>query len=396
VSGDEWDDMVTVALIGTDRRQSHEPGGLLDRAAALTAARRAGRLPGHALGPAEQALADPRPPVGPAATERLGRMLRGTRTALLPEWLRAAAERGKRPPDQLLPALLSLARSTPLIRPLLADNPRARWLAALNPDWSFPEFAAATDPATWRLGSLAERRAYLAGLRATDPAAARELVSAAGHTAAERAEFIAVLADRLSPDDEPLLERALDDRAADVRARAADLLTRLPASRYTTRMTERRDVILNGPAIVPPDPEPRDAITGSPRARVHEVAARAPLPPDPERLLSLDLGEWAGPLVTGWVRAAIIRRDPQWTTELIGYLLDSRDRETLYTLLDALPVPWPRDLTEEILRRGGTTALLSLAANRGDPSLGAEAPDDAPELVRVLRFRYDMLRELDG
>jgi hypothetical protein len=100
--------------------------------------------------------------------------------------------------------------------------------------------------------------------------------------------------------------------------------------------------------------------------------------------------------VTGWVRAAIIRRDPWWTTELIGYLLDSRDRDTLYTLLDALPVPWPRDLTEEILRRGGITALLSLAANRGDPSLGAEASDDAPELVRVLRFRYDMLKELDG
>jgi len=391
----EWDDLVTAALIGTDRRQRYEPGDLLDRAAALTAARRAGRLPGHADEPDPAGDADPRPAVGAAAAERLTRMLRGTRTDLLPEWLTAAGKRGKRPPDQSLPALLGLARATPAIRPLLTGNPRARWLATMNPDWSFPEFLTATDQQKWRLGTLAERRGYLAALRRTDPAAARELIETGNPPAAERAAFLAVLADRLSADDEPLLERALDDRAADVRARAADLLTRLPASRYTTRMTERRVMALSGATIIPPDPEPRDGITGSPRARMHEVAARALLPPDPDRLLNTDLGEWTVPLVTGWVRAAIIRRDPAWTTKLIDYLLDSRDREALYPLLDALPVPWPRDLTEEILRRGGTAALLSLAVRRGDPSLGAGSPGDAPELMRVLTFRYDMLKELD-
>jgi Family of unknown function (DUF5691) len=395
----EWDDLVTAALIGTDRRPRHEPADLLDRAAVLTAARRAGRLPGRLPGRATKtavtAAEDPRPAVGAAAAERLARMLRGTRSDLLPEWLTATAACGKRPPDQSLPALLGLARATPTIRPLLVANPRARWLATLNPDWRFPEFITADTPELWRLGTLAERRGYLTALRGTDPAAARELIEEGNPPAAERAAFLAVLADRLSPDDEPLLERALDDRAADVRARAADLLTRLPTSRYTTRMTQRRVAILSGATITPPDPEPRDGVSGSPRARVHEVAARALLPPDPDRLLGADLGEWTTPLVTGWVRAAIIRRDPVWTTELIGYLLDSRDRETLYSLLDALPVPWPRDLTEEILRRGGTAALLSLAVRRGDPSLGAGSPGDAPELMRVLRFRYDMLKELD-
>ena len=43
----EWDDLVTAALIGTDRRQRYEPADLLDHAAVLTAARRAGRLPGQ-------------------------------------------------------------------------------------------------------------------------------------------------------------------------------------------------------------------------------------------------------------------------------------------------------------------------------------------------------------
>jgi hypothetical protein len=401
VSSDEWGDLVTVALIGIDRRPSHEPGALLDRAAVLTAARRAGRLAARNADPVTPAPDDPRRQAGRAATARLARMLRGTRTNLVPEWLTAASARGGRPPDHLLPALLSLARSSPSVRPLLADSQRARWLASLNPDWAFPEFITADDDAPWRLGTLTERRAYLAALRRTDPAAARELVQVKGEgevggaPAPERAAFLAVLADRLSADDEPLLERALDDRAAAVRAQAADLLTRLPASAYTTRMTKRRSATLQGTAIHPPDPDPRDGITGSPRARVHEVMARAPLPPDPERLLAAEHGEWTQPLVTGWVRAAIAGRDPAWTTALIRYLLQGRDRETLYRLLDALPVPWPRDLTEEVLLRGGTAAVLSLAAHRGDPALGAGAPDDAPELMRVLGFRYEMLRELD-
>lgn len=394
MSADEWDDLVTAALIGTDRRTSHEPGGLLDRAALLTAARRAGQLPA-AGEPPPPAADDPRRMPGRAATARLALMLRGTRSSLLPEWLTAAAARGQRPPDHLLPALLSLARATPAVRPLLASSPRARWLATLNPDWAFPEFITADDVRTWRFGKLAERRAYLTALRRADPAAARELITLDAPPT-ERAAFLAVLADRLSPDDEPLLERCLDDRAADVRAKAADLLTRLPTSAFTTRMSKRRSATLRGATVHPSEPDPRDGITGSPRTRVQEVMARAPLPPDPDQLLAADLGEWTDPLVTGWVRAAIARRDPRWTTALIDYLLDSRDRDTLYTLLDALPVPWPRDLTEEMLRRGGTTGILSLAAHRGDPSLGADAPEGGSELTRVLRFRYDMLKELDG
>ena len=51
--------------------------------------------------------------------------------------------------------------------------------------------------------------------------------------------FLSVLADGLSLADEPLLEAALDDRAAEVRSWAAYLLARLPGSALGQRMAER-------------------------------------------------------------------------------------------------------------------------------------------------------------
>ncbi len=159
---------------------------LLDRAALLTAARRAGRMPEHAE-PPPAAGPDPRPAVSQAAGRRLARMLGGEHLTLLDEWLTVAVARGLRPPEQLLPALLEMGRRTRAAdaerRHLLvtAGGPRARWLAGLNPDWAFvaetPPQAIPGDDA-WRLGDTGQRRGYLTALRAADPDAARELVTA--------------------------------------------------------------------------------------------------------------------------------------------------------------------------------------------------------------------------
>ena len=316
-----WQDLVTASLIGTERAvvpATEIPGALapadaapagpdpaavlLDRAALLTAARRAGRRPGQA-DPLPQAESDPRPAVSPAAGLRLARMLRGQHPELLAEWLAAAAARGLRPPPQLLPALLDRARrATPaelarsqLALPRLvaeAGGPRARWLASLNPDWEFAAawlatfsadraHAAAGDPASddaWRLGRAAQRRGYLTALLARDPAAARGLV-ADGWAAAgpgERAMFLAVLAEGLTPADEPLLEATLDDQADEVRGWAAYLLARLPGSALGQRMAARARRCLRlehgsrGPRLTvlpPPNPTTRCAATGSRPAR---------------------------------------------------------------------------------------------------------------------------------
>jgi hypothetical protein len=159
-----WQAVLSAALIGSERAVVPPPpgapvppadpaGALLDHAALLTVARRAGQLAGSAE-PPEPAAADPRPAVSAAAGRRLRRILGGEAApaegggALLHEWLTAVTERGLRPPPQYLPALLDRARRVAASNPdpdearlrglvAAAGGPRAAWLAGLNPAWSW-------------------------------------------------------------------------------------------------------------------------------------------------------------------------------------------------------------------------------------------------------------------
>ncbi len=355
---------------------------LLDRAALLTAARRAGRRPGRAdpLAPAEL---DPRPPVNPAAGLRLARMLRGQNPELLAEWLAAAAARGLRPPSQLLPALLDRARrpgpgEQALPRLVVeAGGPRAKWLAELNPEWEYaanwlaalsPDqgLAVGRDPASpqdpaaddlWRLGRAAQRRGYLAALLARDPAAARTLITGGWAAAGpgERAMFLAVLAEGLTPADEPLLEAGLDDQAEEVRSWAAYMLARLPGSALSQRMAARARGCLHlehggrGPRLTVQPPAGsdhamrRDGITPGPAAGrsqladrtrlMLEIVSRTPLGSwtgefglTATQIAALPAGDWAPVLLVGWSRAAIAQAEQNWMAALVNQALTGRRR----------------------------------------------------------------------
>ncbi|MFC7583569.1 DUF5691 domain-containing protein [Nonomuraea antimicrobica] len=234
----EWDDLVSTALVGTDRRP-HQ-GDLLQAAAVEVARRRAGRRAGEA-GEQENAPAEERQAVGRRAAERLVRILGGEHERLLPEWLAAAAATGRRAPAYVLPELLERGRRDRSIRGHLGvlAGRRGRWLAGLNPVWGY--LLEEPTGQTWELGGAADRRAHLRALRAADPVQARALLESTWEreTPDDRAEFVEVLAEGLSIDDEPFLERALDDRRREVRQSAANLLTRLPAARLSRRMAER-------------------------------------------------------------------------------------------------------------------------------------------------------------
>jgi hypothetical protein len=160
-----WSAVLSAALIGSERAvvpplpgappQPTDPAGaLLDHAALLTVARRAGQLAGSAE-PPEPAADDARPAVSAAAGRRLVRILSGENAELLSEWLSAATGAGLRPPPHLLPTLLDRARRVASANPdpdearlrglvAAAGGPRATWLASLNPAWSW---LAATPPA---------------------------------------------------------------------------------------------------------------------------------------------------------------------------------------------------------------------------------------------------------
>ncbi|MGW0574371.1 DUF5691 domain-containing protein [Streptomyces sp. NPDC002920] len=271
-----WDDLVTVALLGTDRRTPpgavpgrEAPAALLDAAAAETVRRRAGLRPGRAAPRPDPAPVDPRPALPVPAARRLTLLLadrpgagggrRGTTPdlmELLPQWLAAANARGFAPPPESLPALLDAARGRTDLRPaaLAFAGPRALWLARLNPDWRFALRAAPGGDASlpgpeepdrvaalWREGLFAERVALLASLRARDPGAARELLVSSWPTerAEDRLMFLDSLRTSLGTRDEPFLEQALADRSRNVRATAAELLSALPESALAARMAAR-------------------------------------------------------------------------------------------------------------------------------------------------------------
>ncbi|MFF4401224.1 DUF5691 domain-containing protein [Streptomyces sp. NPDC001480] len=272
-----WEELVTAALLGTDRRPPaggapgrEAPVALLDAAAVETVRRRAGLRPAPAAERPEPAPEDPRPVLPDPAARRLAMLLadrpgtggggrRGTSPdlmELLPQWLAAANRRGYAPPPQALPALLDAARGRTDLRPAVLEfaGSRALWLARLNPDWRFAlraapgGGAALPDPddadgvrRLWEEGLFAERVALLAAVRAHRPAVARELL--AGTWATERAEdrlmFLDSLRAGLAADDEPFLEQALADRSRNVRATAAELLSALPGSALAARMAVR-------------------------------------------------------------------------------------------------------------------------------------------------------------
>jgi len=274
---DAWEELVTAALLGTERRTP--PGGasgreapvaLLDAAAVQTVRRRAGLRPAPAAGRPEPAAEDPRPALPAAAARRLALLLadrpgtggggsRGTAPdlmELLPQWLATANARGFAAPPQTLPALLDAARGRTDLRPaaLRFAGPRAVWLARLNPDWRFALRAAPGGGATlphpedeertrrlWQEGLFAERVSLLAALRARKPSAARELLMTTWSTerAEDRLMFLDSLRTGLGPQDEEFLEQALSDRSRNVRATAAELLSALPESALAARMAAR-------------------------------------------------------------------------------------------------------------------------------------------------------------
>ncbi len=147
-----WAEMVTVALLGTDRREPPTPptGGLADLAAdhprptpserllqqvaACTVVRRAGLLPAPPVALVAPPEADARP-VTPLSATATWRRLVADWPVLEDEWLLAVVATGHRLAPELVPVVLARHRTDAVRheRALLAAGPLGQWMIGWSP-----------------------------------------------------------------------------------------------------------------------------------------------------------------------------------------------------------------------------------------------------------------------
>jgi hypothetical protein len=172
VIADYWRDMVTVALLGTDRRDPPSPpaGGLADLAAddpqptpsqrllqqvaACAVVQRAGVLPGSSAAHVAPPVDDPRPITPPAATATWRRIV-GDWPVLEDEWVLTVLHRGMRLAPELVVPLLARHRTDAVrhARALAAAGSLGDWMI----DWSPRLACSSKQPAAVEsLGELPE------------------------------------------------------------------------------------------------------------------------------------------------------------------------------------------------------------------------------------------------
>ncbi len=149
---DHWRELVTTALLGTDRRDppiAHGELGdlvadsvradpsarMLAQVAACTAVRRAGVLPGPPVAPLARPGDDARPPCTPAAVARWKHIITSW-PVLEDEWMLTLIEQGWRLAPDVVPSVLQRQRRDPVrrARALVAAGQLAPWLVEHLPE----------------------------------------------------------------------------------------------------------------------------------------------------------------------------------------------------------------------------------------------------------------------
>lgn len=336
-----------------------------------------------------------------AAMQHLFEILHGGRKPLLTHWLAAAAAGGWHAPPEALPALLEIAAtvdSDARREQLLAvAGDRGRWLAERNPRWqklgeSGPVGAVAGD---WETDSRDQRLATLRRLRRLDRAAALQLVEGtwSSESAADRTAMLEQFAAGLHGGDEAWLEACLDDRSKQVRAVAAELLSRLPESALSRRMAVRAHAsvrLVPGGGLLkkrPPTVEvtltdeadaelKRDGVEpraqrgmGAKASLLSQIAALAPLGTwlkhhqvVSDWIVAALQSEWGLPLLEGWLAACQSQRDADWASAMLSRI--------------CLQPANKGDSVDEQWRRQAIAQLVEVVPNNQASAVAARAAAD--------------------
>lgn len=366
--------IIATALIGTERQAlpplTLEPNlstpskeaTLLTAAALVTQYRKAARVPASSPATLEPSGADSKPELPVNLRNLLERLLNGHQD-LLGEFLELSNR--YRFAHRDLPRMLELGRGNTALRAGLLNglDTRGRWLAGMEKSWAWATGSTETPEdavKSFETGSKSARVLALQAVREADPDAARALLETTWKQdpAPERKEFIAVLATKLSPADEPFLENALaSDRSGDVRDTAADLLAQIPSSQFNARLLESLRPILRVTT-------PKSAgLLGGIKDKLNEISGKN------SSSIDIELPEVFDP---AWAKDGIIEKAPQGTGQKQWWVQQMMRRTSLEMLqtitgLDALtllkntPKEWKDFIKQAVqvtLERNSTRELV--------------------------------------
>lgn len=422
----DWAELRTVALVGTDRRalapqgpSSALPDDLsaehqaLHLAALLGIAHRAGAPVQPGSPPSAPRTTADQDFAPTAAVQLLELMLSGNAgpgsmsDSLITQWYRRCAENEMVLPHRLLAQVLDGATTTrglrKTVRPVLGQ--RGRWLAAQRDRWAWAagldhdqdptDGPVEVDVVLAELAAVRDQRISL--LRARDHQAGRELIAEACSRldAQSRAQVLQLLETDLGPQDEDLIEAALDDRSKAVRSVAINLLERLPHSQRSDRLQrsleplvaksgrlrititvsfpdppseeQLRDLAPNGGGVI--EQQWFDTLIGGTPLSWWE----AQLGMTPEKIVGAKLKP-ESELIAAWTRAAIAQRNRPWAlalstksdaaalTNLLG--ADAAQAAFLASIakgyaptkqarmLASVPGPWTAEFSSQVLEWG--------------------------------------------
>lgn len=308
----------------------------------------------------------------PLCSERsrqlLEMILDKTHRQVLPEWLTLATQAGQRIPGDLLPSVLDQGRQQKDLRdriqPVLGK--RGRWLASQNPAWGYACGSEPLESGDWKTGDTHQRLALLKQIGPQDPVQIRQWIrSTWSEDGADfRASCLQILGETLSPEDLPWLTEVFDtDRSKQVRAEAAELLSRLPDSELCQRMRDRVEPLLtlthsadqtphvkvSLPTEFTPDllqdgiSKTSESHLGEKAGWLAEMLARIPASEwcqrwdlAPESLLQAIEAQWLDLFLEGWGKAVYRFQEHDWVEPLLNVLCGSenqnqdRQRTNLY------------------------------------------------------------------
>lgn len=249
-----WDDIVNIAMIGTDKKQPASgsiPASLEEFATQITTAnekekeeqflqlasilfnyQRCGISPLKKEINIRSCDAEEKTYCNTPATLVLNNILNENNLDLLEYWLSLCDNRNQIVLPDFIPTLLNTGEQHKKLRILITSccGKRGEWLSGFNPAWNFSALQTAEE--IWQTGSLEERKEILEQTFHSDPGKAREWIKQTWpqEDATTKLVLLSLMARFAGNNDIDFIEGLSKEKSKKIQAAANELLKAIPGS----------------------------------------------------------------------------------------------------------------------------------------------------------------------